>query len=66
MQIDLFGHPNSYSDGMMQQLMFNENAVHGIEDNFWQYYLMNKSERLERFRRTQLPQHTWSGLNLLR
>lgn len=50
MQIDLFGHPNSYGDGMMQQLIFNENAAHGIEDSFWQYYLINKSGRLERFR----------------
>ncbi|WP_420998524.1 hypothetical protein ACKI2N_032120 [Cupriavidus sp. 30B13] len=50
MQIDIFGHPNTYGDGTMRQLMLNENAAHGIENSFWQYYPQNNSGKLEQFR----------------
>ena len=50
MQIDLYGHPNTHGPLMMQELRLNENAAHGIEDSFWQYYLQNKSGRLEGFK----------------
>jgi hypothetical protein len=50
MQIDIFGHPNTHGDNVMSELMQNENAAHGVEDSFWQYYLRNNSGRLEEFR----------------
>lgn len=50
MKIDLYGHPNTYGDMMMQELMQNESAAHGIEDSFWQYYLKNNSGKLEGFK----------------
>jgi hypothetical protein len=52
MQIDIFGHPNKYSADpirLNQELRMNENAAHGIEDSFWQYYLSNKTGRLGKF-----------------
>lgn len=50
MQIYIFGHPNALGDEMYPSLMLNERAAHGIEDSFWQYYLKNKSGKLEQFR----------------
>lgn len=49
MQIEIFGHPNTHGDRMIEQLNLNEIAAHGIEDSFWQYYLQNRSGRLKRF-----------------
>ncbi|WP_227108007.1 hypothetical protein [Chromobacterium rhizoryzae] len=49
MQIDPYGHPNRFAGDhlcMNQELRFNENAAHGIEDSFWQYYQKNKTGRL--------------------
>ncbi|HED40811.1 MAG TPA: hypothetical protein ENJ13_10330 [Chromatiales bacterium] len=49
MQIEIFGHPNTYGDRMIEQLNLNEIAAHGIEESFWKYYLQNRSGRLMRF-----------------
>lgn len=49
MQIEIFGHPNTHGDRMIEQLNLNEIAAHGIEESFWQYYLQNRSGRLKRF-----------------
>lgn len=53
MQIQLYKHPNAYSEDafeMNKQLRLNENAAHGIEDSFWQYYNKNKTGKLERYK----------------
>ncbi|MDG9930399.1 LysM domain-containing protein, partial [Pseudomonas sp. GD04042] len=52
MQIDLYGHPNRFSNEplrMNQELRLNEGAAHGIEDSFWQYYQKNKTGQLGGF-----------------
>ncbi|WP_145964123.1 hypothetical protein [Chromobacterium phragmitis] len=52
MQIYLYGHPNRFADDPLrlnQELRLNENAAHGIEDSFWQYYQNNKAGRLAGF-----------------
>lgn len=50
MQIQLFKHPNFYSDDalrMNKELRLNERAAYGSEENFWKYYQANKTGRLE-------------------
>ena len=52
MQIDLYRHPNRFTDDPLRlnrELRFNENAAHDIEDSFWQYYQKNKTGRLGAF-----------------
>ncbi|EBO3988192.1 type VI secretion system tube protein Hcp [Salmonella enterica] len=53
MQIYLFKHPNTYADDaikMNRELILNEKAAHSIEDSFWQFYLNNKSGKLEEYK----------------
>ncbi|EOE1791336.1 hypothetical protein [Citrobacter freundii] len=53
MQIYLFKHPNTYADDaikMNKELILNEKAAHSIEDSFWQFYLNNKTGKLEEYK----------------
>lgn len=53
MQIYLFKHPNTYADDaikMNRELILNEKAAHSIEDSFWQFYLNNKTGKLEEYK----------------
>ncbi|EJE5203776.1 type VI secretion system tube protein Hcp [Salmonella enterica] len=53
MQIYLFKHPNTYADDaikMNRELILNEQAAHSIEDSFWQFYLNNKTGKLEEYK----------------
>ncbi|MDH0754022.1 hypothetical protein N5C64_21590 [Citrobacter freundii] len=52
MQIYLFKHPNTYADDaikMNKELILNEKAAHSIEHSFWQFYLNNKTGKLEEY-----------------
>jgi len=50
MQIEMYGHPNVHGEKMMQELMLNEKAAHGVEESFWDYYKSNQTGRLEDFK----------------
>lgn len=53
MQIYLFKRPNTYADDaikMNRELILNEKAAHSIEDSFWQFYLNNKTGKLEEYK----------------
>ena len=53
MQIELFGHPNTYAADpieMMKQVSLNEKAATGIEETFWQHYQRNKSGKMDIFK----------------